>query len=76
MLLSRFSLPYLFPQHFPSHVALCVQNDGVRCKVIQDMVFYSLTPQGCAVTVALICALPYPARAGNRGERRAEEPCW
>src|SRR5439155_23369249 len=36
----------LSPPIFQAHAALCVQNDGVRCKVIQDMVFYSLTPQG------------------------------
>ena len=70
ILLSRFSLPYLFPQHFPSHVALCVQNDGVRSKVIQDMVVLFLDPAGMRrYSSSNLCpALSSPGRQSRRAK--------
>jgi hypothetical protein len=44
MLLSRFSLPSRFPPSDRPFAALCVQNEGVARRVIQDIVFSCLTP--------------------------------
>jgi hypothetical protein len=62
--------PFLtsFPPIFQAHAALCVQNDGVLRKVIQDMVFYSLTPQGFRrYSSSNLCpALSSPGRQSRR----------
>ena len=45
-----------------------MQNDGVRCKVVLDMVFYSLTPQGFRrYSSSNLCpALSSPGRQSRR----------